>query len=300
MRFVICAPRYEPSSGGSIVLYKLARLLQGLGHDVRIWPAHRVPAGRLATTVLRRAAYMATRWYRPNFRPHPELAGKLAEEDDLSRGVVVYPETIPGNPLRAARYVRWMLYKPGELGVRFDCRPGDLYFCYQEAFNTRCEAMEYGGVLSVVDWMTDIYRQSNFGVREGACYMVRKGKGRADLPSLAGLEVVDGLGHADLARIFNVRRACYFFDPYTAYSEYAALCGCIPIVVPLPGVDKNAWTPTEEGRPGVAYGEEDVANAIAARPEMLLKIENAERASIESVQRFVSIVRQRYDEPNPN
>jgi hypothetical protein len=292
MKFVICAPRYEPSSGGSIVLYKLARLLQQLGHDVRIWPAHRVPARGIAATAWRRAAYAATRLYRPRFRPHPELAGKIATKADLGDGIVVYPEIVPGNPLRAARYVRWLLYKPGGQGMASGHAPGDLYFCFQEAFNTGCDGMRYGGVLRVEDWMTDIYAQSNSGAREGACYMVRKGKTRTDLPRLAGLEVVDGLDHARLARIFNARRACYFFDPYTAYSEYAALCGCIPIVVPLPGVGKDAWTPG--GRPGVAYGEDDVENAIASRPRLLQFVRESEQASLDSVRRFVSIVREHH------
>ena len=180
----------------------------------------------------------------------------------------------------------------GGQGVAFEYHPGDLYFCYQEAFNASCDGMRYGGVLRVEDWMTDIYAQSNFGAREGVCYMVRKGKSRPDLPRLAGVEVVDGLDHVRLARIFNARRACYFFDPYTLYSEYAALCGCIPIVVPLPDVGKDAWTPG--GRPGVAYGDDDVENAIASRPRLLQAIRESEQASTESVRRFVSIVREHH------
>lgn len=296
MKFVVCAPRYESSSGGSIVLYKLARLLLQLGHEARIWPAHRVPARGIAATALERTVYAATRLYRPHFRPHPELAGMIATQADLDDAIVVYPEIIPGNPLRAVRYVRWLLYKPARQGAGFDCIPGELYFCFQEAFNVGCEGMCYGGVLRVEDWMTDVYAQSNFGAREGVCYMVRKGKARPDLPRLQGLEVVDGLDHARLARVFNAKRACYFYDPYTAYSEYAALCGCVAIVVPLPGIGKEAWTPGEGGRPGVAYGDDDVENAIASRPRLLQVIRESEQASIDSVRRFVSIVREHHGE----
>ena len=292
VKFVICAPRYEPESGGSIVLYKLARVLHTLGHEVRIWPIHRIRREResLARHTLRRAAYVVTRSYRPRFAPHPDLRGALAVSDDLADSVVIYPDIVAGNPLGAARYVRWLLFRPGELGVPFQFSQGDLYFCFQEAFNVHCEGMRYGGALTVLDWMTDIYRQTQFGHREGVCYMLRKGAKRTDLPSLRGLEVVDRCRHRQLADIFNSRRVCYFFDPYTAYSEYAALCGCIPVVVPIPGMSRQAWTPPSGDRLGVAYGEDDIARALASRDRLGENIAASQVAGVDSALRFISVV----------
>ena len=51
------------------------------------------------------------------------------------------------------------------------------------------------------------------------------------------------------------------------YSRYAALCGCIPIVVPIEGVSKQEWHPEKELRYGIAYGSGDVEWALQTREE---------------------------------
>jgi hypothetical protein len=128
--------------------------------------------------------------------------------------------------------------------------------------------------------------------------MVRKGRDRADLPDLAGQWVLDGLDHAALAAAFNECRVCYFYDAYTAYSDYAAACGCIPVVVPMPGIAKSAWVPEPGGRPGVAYGDDDIPHALATREGLLDYMRGVEARNLVSVGHFVAVVARHFALPD--
>jgi hypothetical protein len=127
--------------------------------------------------------------------------------------------------------------------------------------------------------------------------MIRKGKGRRDIPSMVGRWVVDDLGHHELADVFNECTHCYFYDAHTMYATYAALCGCIPIIVPLPGVSKEQWIPEEELRFGLAYGEDDIPHALDTRDLLIARMDHDEELNNESVRHFVTVVRDFLDLP---
>lgn len=295
MKFIICAPRYEATSGGSIVLHKLAAILSDIGHEALLWPLHKVwvSASPFSRHWWQKYTYAATRIYRPHYAGRPGTEVKFARESDISNSIVIYPEILHANPLGAQRYLRWILYKQHIDTTSVE--PGDLYFCYQDAFNNQHNESKYGGILNVCDFMLDIYRKTNLSSRHGTCYMIRKGRARNDLPSFHGKLVLDGMNHQRIANIFNRTQYCYFYDLYTIYSTYAAICGCIPIVVPMPGVTNETWEPNGGKKPGIAYGESDISYAIASRQILLQQVANAEANSIKSVERFVSIVRTHFN-----
>jgi hypothetical protein len=223
----------------------------------------------------------------------------MAKESEIKDAIAVYPEIVSGNPLRARRYVRWLLHEPGFHEGKFRHSSNDLYFSYQAAFNKNCGGMVHGGALTVTDCMMDVYRLTNHGPRSKICYMVRKGGDRHDLPDLSGRWVVDGYDHCQLAAAFNECRACYFYDLHTMYAAYAAACGCLPIVVPLPGLSKDQWIPEEAGRYGLAYGDDDAEHAIATRKLLLENFQRAEDDTVDSVRRFVSVVASHFTNPAP-
>lgn len=293
LKFIVCAPRYDDTSGGSIVLHKLAQILGTLGHEALLWPLYRIPPRPrpFSAAWWRRISYVLTRTYRPWYHTRPGSILRLAKPRDISEAIVVYPEIIHGNPLNAARYVRWMLYGGPPNAQYANYSPEDLYFCFQKAFDRHYDGLKFGGILYVVDLMLDIYVQTNFRQRSGVCYMIRKGKARSDLPSLDGKLVVDGLKHRRLAKIFNEKQYCYFYDPYTAYSSYAAACGCIPVVVPVAGIPADAWEPDGGSKPGIAYGEAQIRHAVRSRRALLERMAMAEQRSTESVERFVEILK---------
>lgn len=291
MRFVIYAPRYRDNSGGALVLHKLCDVLNKLGHQASLWPMWKP---RLSALPEVDAVGMHLLWLGKGltrkYRTNPRYATPMAKESQIKDSIVVYPEVVSGNPLRARRYVRWLLHEPGFHEGKFRHSSNDLYFTYQEAFNKNCGDMVHGGALTVADCMMDIYRTTNHGPRTKICYMVRKGGDRPDLPDLSDKWVVDGYSHRQLADAFNECRACYFFDLHTMYAAYAAACGCLPIVVPQPGLAKDRWVPEEAGRHGVAYGEDDAGHAIATRELLLENLRRVEEDTASSVRHFVSVV----------
>lgn len=294
-KFIVCAPRYSETSGGSIALHKLAQLLDTLGYDALFWPLHRVKlrAPPFSAAWWRKYSYIVTRLYRPRYSTMPGSILRLAAKSDINDSIVIYPDIVGGNPLEAQRYVRWFLYHVNVQDEKY-VSDDDLYFCYQEAFNHDYDRMKYGGALHVSHWLLDIYKQTNFGDRSGACYMIRKGKSRPDLPSFRGKAVVDGLDHRSLAKVFNEKKYCYFYDAYTGYSSYAAACGCIPVIVPVPGTERSIWEPNGGRKLGIAYGESDIPYAIETRPLLLQRLADAESKSLDSVRRFVAVIEKHF------
>ena len=288
--FVIYAPRYRSNSGGAIATHKLCDLLNRAGYRSSVFP-HWMPSFISSRAVTPRSvAHLASRMLRRLYTTNAHYQTPLATAADVEQGVVIYPEIIGGNPLGTKRYARWLLHQPGFHGGRSKYRTDDLYFCYQEAFNQHCDGMIFGGTLHVFDVLLDVYRQTNFGPRTRAAYMIRKGRDRKDLPDLRQEWVLDGLDHQALAQAFNECRVCYFYDSYTAYAPYAAACGCIPVIVPVAGVDKKTWVPEAGGPLGVAYGEADIPHALATQEALLDSMRSMELHNQASVRQFVSVV----------
>lgn len=296
LSFVIYAPRYRSNSGGAIVMHKFCDVLNSLGYRSSLWPLWkpRNLSASLFDSPIRTVSYLASRVYRGPYPINAKYNTPVASENDVQDSVVIYPEIVNGNPLRAKRYVRWLLHEPGFHEGKVSYALGDLYFCYQEAFHKNCQGMIYGGPLTIADTLLNIYKQTNTGERTKICYMIRKGKDRPDLPDLRGKWVVDDLNHIELAKAFNECKICYFYDTYTAYAQYASACGCIPIIVPVPGITKTQWTPEEIGHLGVAYGADDIEYAIRTRHELLKVMQDVPRKNLEAAAHFVKVVREHF------
>lgn len=80
----------------------------------------------------------------------------------------------------------------------------------------------------------------------------------------------------------------YSYDPIACYSQLAALCGCVSVVVPRPGLTKEEWL-TEPGMTyGVAYGEADIPNAMATAHLVKPYLESLEEQSVGQVVDFMA------------
>ncbi len=262
-KFVIRAPTFSDTSGGEIALHLLCSRLRALGEEAYIWPAR--PDILYGWPSLRNMAYEARKWLRP-YGTGP-FANPIARHRDLEDAIVVYPEYMTGNPLRASQVVRWLLNKPGALNAgRTGYGPDDLFFFFQAAFDDPRFNSDPTNQL-MLHWVNPIYRDEGLPNRQGTCHLMRKGEGRAIVHGPDSI-ALDGLGHAEMAAIFNRTERFYCYDLYTFYTIYAALCGCIPIVVPDPTISKEQWIILPKDRYGVAYGEDDVAWAVATRPDL--------------------------------
>ena len=128
--------------------------------------------------------------------------------------------------------------------------------------------------------MKNYYNDQNCSSeRRGIAYCIRKGK-IASIPyDLEGATLIDGMKHAEISKVFKDSKYFISFDRNTAFSRFAALCGCISIVVPEEGVDEQAWQPVKENRYGISYGFDDekikqALSTVGKLKRQVLKEEN--------------------------
>ncbi|KQZ30769.1 hypothetical protein ASD50_17290 [Mesorhizobium sp. Root552] len=275
--YVIVAPQYCDSSGGNIFLHRLANELACIGERAVLWPMGSKPRS-LALDALHR---MARR--KSGYKMMPDTAARLAHSDDLHRNaIVVYPEVVMGNPLGAKRVVRWLMYPPKLRGTAASFGPNDLFFKVSDFSDD--VGLTGGAALLQLFSVHPAYTDYGNKDRNGTCYMVRK---QADKPILHDPDrdvCLDGLDHETIADQFNRCERFICYDEATIYAQFAALCGCLPIVVPGFYQDRAAWAAHRPiAKNGVAFGLDDTDHAIKTRhllAEDLRKIELEGRVTV--------------------
>ena len=289
VRFIIFAPAYTEKIGGTLVLHYLCHYLNQNGYKAYLWQKHRVlqdvnkPLYQVLSDWKRNLkVFLRKRKFKSGFLNTP-----IAKQRYLKDAIIVYPEVIAGNPLKAKNIVRWFLYKPGDHTGIIDYGSDELYFYYNESFNIpslgRYENQKF--FFSVV--LNDIFIRKNFGKRNGKCVILRKGKNRISRDSLSDFIIIDDLdNNYEIAKAFNECEFCYCYDLYTFYSKYAALCGCKTIVIPKPGLSKYEWQPNEESRYGIAYGEENIEWAIETQDKLMEKLNEQQEEAMRNVALF--------------
>lgn len=293
MKFIIRVDSFDDRSGGVLVLHLLCQRLAEAGETALIWPLNR-PRLQFWHHV---RPYLS--WVRYHLTRRDRRFGKgpfdprLASEGDLADAVVIYPEVVPGNPLKARHVVRWLLHRPGFHSGHVDYGTDDLIFYYQDAFYDP-NLGDYKDNRLVLTWWNKEYRLFNEGERHGTCYLLKKGKGRSIVHDLTDSTLIDDLSHREKAEVFNRTRYFYTYDPYTLYARYAALCGCIPIIVPQPGVTRDQWVPYEQERYGLAYGEEEIGWAVVTRDLMLSEIGREDEMEKAMLRSFIAKCYERF------
>ena len=288
-RIIVCIPRF--ATGGPIAMYALARYLREAGHDARVFwygPWRRVPGDDLsywyyrelfnlvdASKVARVKLFGPERYESDERFPayiHPDMRGvprkflSSCRPDD----VVIYPEEIYGNPLGAKNVVRWLLYYNRYKGDPGAYGPDDQFVCYKIIFNDE-ELNPHKRILYVNHFNLDFYKQTNFGEREGTCYLIKKGAGRPDIPAEFDGPVIDALPEREKVRLFNECERFVSYDTQTAYSQIASMCGCESVIVPEPGKTRADYETSEASFDGIAFDTtpEELARAAETRERMI-------------------------------
>lgn len=237
-------------------------------------------------------------WLRPEeMVTNPVLNTPIAHKRDLSpESIIVYPELVRGNPLGASNVVRWLLYKPGLLHP-FDFGPDEMFF----RASSMCDMPDLtGGAPDLYLWKVNpVYRNESRPSRKGVCYIVRKGGDKPRIPETETLDAIciDGASHVEANEIFNRCDTFYSYDEATMYSQFAALCGCTSVVVPGMFGSREEWAAQHpNARFGIAYGDSkaELDHARTTRHLLLEDLRNNERQSLETVQNFVKLTRQRF------
>ena len=265
---IIDCPHFSEDNGGAIVLHALVDQLRDLGIEAYAVTLEHDYAD-IKSPLLRALKHWNRRRRLGPFKTHPSMDVPLATKEVFEDAIVVYPETRNGNPLKSPRVVRWLLHKPGFFGIDVKFSETEEIFYYLEAFVKDMKGVPDGRLLQVRWRRDDIYQ--NLGrLRSGSCRMIRKGKySELVIPKPDNAIALDSKSHLEIAKIFNATEIFYCHDPYTAYLYYAVLCGCVPVVIPQPGLSSEDWRAGNDFKHGVAYGENEIEWARATSGHLI-------------------------------
>ncbi|MGO4854410.1 hypothetical protein [Phaeovulum sp. W22_SRMD_FR3] len=290
---VVMCSTFDENSGGVIVLHALVDRLRALGADAYAYQNSKDYA-ETRSAWIRRIKRWNQRRRQARFQTHPSMDVPLAPEKLLGEAIIVYAETIAGNPLQSPRVARWLLHRPGFLRAGTKIGIGEEIFFYQEAFAEGIESVTADRLLQLRWLRDDIYRDLG-RPRSGSCRMIRKGTNTAEqIPKPDPAILLDGKSHAEMAEIFNATEIFYCHDPYTMYAYYAALCGCLPVVIPQPGLSAQAWRAGFELKHGVAYGEDEIDWARATRGQLIADMHAAKERETDMVVHFLATLQARF------
>lgn len=288
--YIVYTFSWDENIGGVIFMHNLVHELNRLGERAFLWKG--------APIYNRGRRQRLRNWLRPQpMLTNPLLDTPIAHRRDLSAdSIVIYPELVQGNPLKARNVVRWLLYKPDLLHPS-SFGPDEMFF--------RAGAMSdvpdiTGGAPDLHLWkINPAYRNENRPDRKGICYMVRKGKDKPRIPETEAPDAIriDGLSHAEINDIFNRCDTFYSYDEATMYSQFAAICGCTSVVVPGMFASREEWAGQHpNGRLGIAYGTDpaELDHARATRHLLLQDLQRKEEESLETVRNFVTLTRRRF------
>ena len=305
--------------GGTLALSCLCKTLRELGYDASlyIYPPYivgsydhrqlfRVIRGFHFRTIIRRyidrilpnSRFLES--YRlPVQNPYsmPNISFYSSYRIDLKKTIVIYPEIVKGNPLMAKNVVRWLLYHYPYANDNSAFSKNDLFIAYRKIFNN-LKLNPDNNIVKVSYFNSSLYRQYNFSKREGRCYVIYKGRNRKDLPSKFDGPVYDiNMSQEEIVEMFNSHKYCYFYDLQTFYSTIAAVCGCIPILVPEKGKTLSDYRTSDEPLLGCAFGDspEQIKYAIDTRNELLKKLDFDTRNKV-NVKNLVDILQKHFGE----
>lgn len=222
---ILIYPKYEYSNncGGVLVQYYLAKILDEIGIRVRI---------KLNNN------------YIPN-----EIYNNYDNGDfDLNETIVIYGETIEGNPLNASYVVRWILAEIGIIcssNIYKTWGLNDLVYY----FNSELKFLENKDKINIIYkklsllFINPIFNNLN-QERSGYCHTFRKNNYHKNIIHIHpqdSFEVTRLHKQEDYINIFNKYEYFVSYDPLTFLNIIAGFCGCISIIYPINGISKKDW-----------------------------------------------------------
>lgn len=205
--------------GGIVVQYELCRIIDSMGINIRIKSPENI---------------------------HNSIFSKFYQNDfDINNNtLVIYGETIEGNPLNAPYVMRWIL---APLGIIVDkdiyktWHKNDLvyYFNNDKIFENNEAMIGIKYKLLTCVYINPLIKNYNDTIRKGFCHSFRKTQYHKTLiyqhPSNS-LEIKKEHKLIDCINIFNKREIFISYDPLTFLNVMSALCGCISVVIKVDGI----------------------------------------------------------------
>ena len=291
-RYIIFAPSYNRTSGGVIVLNKLCHLINELGGNAVISPLfQQYKISKKDLSGLKKLINKSIDGLFRKYRTNPEFNTPIYKGEVTDNDIVIYPELVFGNPLKAKNIIRWLLNQPGFFTGEVFYGANELYFKFDHGlvndFHFHGSTLS-NNILNILHIPYEIYNENNTQEpRVGVAYSIRKDKIKPKTYHPKDAILIDGLSHEEIANIFKRVKQFISYDAYSAYSSFASLCGCESIVVPEEGITKEQWYPKIENRYGIAYGLEDLEFANSTRHLKRLHFEKLDKQYAQSVTDFI-------------
>lgn len=290
MNFIIVSPRQK--FGGAIVLHVLCKLLNEHGYNAKIFYFNSVKkenyTKKIYFWICQLKFYIkdiyrllivklfindknySSKYDGYYYYPVRGCKRKIFPFFNKKKTIVVYPEIVYGNFLRAEKVVRWFLYYYQYEDDNAAYTASDLFIAYRDVFNNKKLNPELKTV-QLLNFDYDLYKQTNFSKREGKCYIIRKGRNRKDLPEIFDGIVIDNLSEYAKVRVFNECKVCISYDMQTFYTTIAALCGCKVICIPEKGKTRSDYLSDTEKQYGISYGYNKEELEYAEETRFLIK-----------------------------
>ena len=268
-KIIIATPSYTNKSGGSIALHKLCHVLNNLNYDAYIYTTNNLNEG--------------------TFYWNPKYNIKIANDIDIEKDLVIYPEVQPNNPFNGKNVVRYILnnyhlHTNNNNSIHNTWGKNDYWLYYSEQFYDRIKEPNF---LQIIDSKIDNFNDQGLERKHEACFTYRKKEKEKDIlhvihPSNS-IEIFYNITDEELINIFNTCKRFYSYDINTYLSVLAASCGCESVIVPYKNVPKEQiLIPNTCFQYGIAYGLDDLERANSTRPLLLQYLNDIEENQIKN------------------
>lgn len=285
--YLIYCPWNKPTSGGQIVLHKLAYNLAKRGEKVWILSEPMFPHENLQ--------WVNTGAKYPTYTDLMKSDYSKYLNEDFDNVVVVYPEIIKGNPLLANHVCRWILYdtdvKDRE-GTEESWDVDDEFFYFGKWVKTFLQEDRTGKILTAFDFKLELFdfNACHAAPTKDTCILYRKRSEMADPLIVATFDdITDEFSTiVEFINVVSKYRRFITYDDSTYYSALAALAGCESVILGTTMTPDKFRSLNPVLKYGVAYGNthEETHWAEKTRPLITAHLEYLEGLSLSQTENF--------------
>lgn len=265
-KFLIKIDDFDNTSGGIVAMHKLCNDINFLG----------------------RTAYVTAK--NSNKKINAPFIGSI--EMNIDEWVVIYPEIVVGNPYKFKHVARWILNTPGMCGGGnaqnfYDAKmPSDLIYKYSNFFKYDGEI--HGHLRSTfIDY--ELFHNKHMTRDIDSCFFVKKNGCKKIIHPQQSIDFAQFQHDWHLAaNVLNRTKYFYCYDNECFWVTIAALCGCIPIVIPNTDLDSATWKQYFPfNKCGVAFGIDEIDAAKNQLPHVENHCISTQIQDLDTVRQFI-------------
>lgn len=213
-------------SNGVKALRALADALSKSGLEVLVWAAD------------------CSHDYDYNYINTESITKEMREND-----IVVYPESVKGNPLRFHNVVRWVLYFPGQIG------DGEKKYHQSEQIFTWMKEYYDNAPVLCFPFVDEKLFYNNGREKTENCYFTHKGGKFREVPEIAGFTEIN-MKYPEtkekFAELLRKTKVLYSYDRFSAVLDEAMACGAQVKIIEKDRIidleNANMYTSKKTGR----------------------------------------------------